>query len=77
MQTVIKKWGNSLGLRIPSFLAKNLSLKEGTCVEIEDGGNKIIIRSKEQKLQTMLEKINNKNLHNEVQVDASIGKEVW
>ena len=46
METIIRKWGNSLGIRIPSHIAKDLSLEEGSCVEIEDVDNKIIIKPK-------------------------------
>ena len=28
METVVKKWGNSLGIRIPSFIVRELSLQK-------------------------------------------------
>lgn len=43
MNTKIKKWGNSLALRIPSELAKDIGLSEETDVKIRvDNGNIII-----------------------------------
>jgi antitoxin MazE len=44
MKTVIKKWGNSLGIRIPSLLTKELSLEDGSFVNIKRKGKKIIIK---------------------------------
>ncbi|MFN9114534.1 MAG: AbrB/MazE/SpoVT family DNA-binding domain-containing protein, partial [Bacteroidota bacterium] len=34
MQTHIDKWGNSLGVRIPSKIAASLMLKAGSDVEL-------------------------------------------
>jgi len=34
METVVQKWGNSLGIRIPRGLALEFHLKNGTPVEI-------------------------------------------
>ena len=35
MQTSIQKWGNSLGIRIPSVYAKELDLLDGSIVDIQ------------------------------------------
>ena len=40
METVLKKWGNSLAVRIPWSVARDLNLEDGTEVELsrhEDG----------------------------------------
>lgn len=42
----IKKWGNSLGLRIPRDIARNLGLEEGSEVEVGLEGGAMVIRSK-------------------------------
>jgi antitoxin MazE len=49
METVIKKWGNSLGIRIPNLIVREFSLKDGSFVEIKDMGNEII-----DKLNTLI-----------------------
>ena len=41
METVVQKWGNSFGIRIPSNLAKDLKLKTGEAVQITGGRDKI------------------------------------
>ena len=78
MEAVIKKWGNSLGIRIPNMIVRNLSLKEGSSVEIDEEDNKvIIIPKKKQDLKAILEKINESNLHEEVSTEGPIGNEAW
>ena len=43
MEAVVKKWGNSLGIRIPHLIVRELSLKDGSFVDINDNGNEILI----------------------------------
>jgi len=43
MRAQIARWGNSLGLRVPKDIAKEIGLVEGTRVEIEAKGNRIIV----------------------------------
>jgi antitoxin MazE len=78
MEAVIKKWGNSLGIRIPKFIVKELSLKDGSSVEIEDKEGQIIIHPKNVKnLHELLQKINKTNIHSEVETNGPIGQEIW
>ena len=78
MEAVIKKWGNSLGIRIPNMIARNLSLKDGSSVEISEEDNKvIIIPRKEIDLNSLLEKINGSNMHEEVFLEGPLGNEIW
>lgn len=34
MQTNIQKWGNSLAIRIPNFIAKKLAIQNGDAVKV-------------------------------------------
>ena len=78
METIIRNWGNSLGIRIPNLIAKKLSLKDGSSVEIEDKKGQIIIRpKKENDLTDLLKKINKTNIHSEIEIYGPIGKEIW
>ena len=43
MQVQVARWGNSLGLRIPKDIAARVGLHEGTRVEVEAEGDRIII----------------------------------
>jgi antitoxin MazE len=78
METIIRNWGNSLGIRIPNFIVKKLSLKDGSSVEIEDKKGQIIIHPKNEKqLSELLKKISKTNIHSEVESNGPIGKEIW
>ncbi len=47
METVIKKWGNSLGVRIPTLIAKSMNFNDGSPVELKNTGHGILITSKQ------------------------------
>jgi antitoxin MazE len=46
MDIQLKKWGNSLGLRIPHQLTKNFGWAENSTLEIEETEDALIIRKK-------------------------------
>ena len=78
MEAVIQKWGNSLGIRIPNLIARELSLKNGSVVDINDNGKEIVIKPvKKSKLSEMLERINDENIHQEVETVGPVGNEIW
>jgi antitoxin MazE len=43
MQVRVARWGNSLGLRIPKDVALRAGLREGSRVDIEMQGDRIVI----------------------------------
>jgi antitoxin MazE len=76
MQTTIQKWGNSLGVRIPGFIARDLALKNGSSVEIREEDDRIIIQaSKKKSLNEILELVTEENIHSE-QFSTPAGKEL-
>lgn len=78
MKTVIKKWGNSLGIRIPKVIVNDLSLKDGTIIEIDEQDDKIILYTKKHYLlDKMLENITSENLHSEMASGKAVGNEIW
>lgn len=78
MEAVVKKWGNSLGIRIPNLVARKLSLKDGSYINIEDKEKKIVITPiKKNRLFEMLSKINEQNIHEEIKTGGHVGKEIW
>jgi len=78
MEAVVKKWGNSLGIRIPSLIVRELSLKDGSFVDINDKGKVIIIKPiQKNKLSEMLSNINEHNIHKEIETGDPVGKEIW
>ena len=78
MEAVVRKWGNSLGIRIPNVIAREYSLKDGSFMNISDIGREIIIKPiKKNKLSEMLEQINEQNIHEEIKTTGPVGNEVW
>jgi len=78
MEAMVKKWGNSLGIRIPNLIARELLLKDGSTVNIKNMGQEIIIKPvQKNKLSEMLSKINAQNMHEEIKTTGPVGKEVW
>jgi len=77
MQMVIKKWGNSLGLIIPKIIAKDLDIKDGTSVEVQELNGNIIISPKKYKLSDLLGKIEDSNKHEETDFAKAEGREAW
>jgi antitoxin MazE len=78
MEAVIKKWGNSLGIRIPNLIVRELSLKDGSFVNIDGKENEIIIRPvRKGKLSEILCQINEQNIHEEINATGPVGKEIW
>jgi len=80
MQTKIKKWGNSLALRIPKSFALNAKLRENELVDISIDKEKIIITpiaEKEYSLDELLEGVSEDNLHGEFDSGVPVGKEIW
>ena len=77
MQATLSKWGNSVGIRIPNLILKDLQLEEGSEVLIEEENNKIIISPKGPKLEDLISLINSDNLHQEIDSGFSVGNEAW
>ena len=46
MEIQLKKWGNSLGLRIPHQLVTSLGLNENSTLEILEVDNTLVIKKK-------------------------------
>jgi antitoxin MazE len=78
METVIKEWGNSLAIRLPKSLLKELGVGKDTKVELKIENNKLLIEPKrEKRLDDLLAKIEEKNIHQEIDFGKPEGKEVW
>lgn len=74
----VTKWGNSLGLRLPKALSKELGIEEDGQVEMEVIKGKLIIqpvRSEEFSLDAMVEQITAENCHRETDWGGAVGAE--
>lgn len=63
MKTNIQRWGNSLGVRIPSAIAKKLSLHPGIVIEIKIEDGNIVLYPKQYSLSDMVSAITEENRH--------------
>lgn len=77
MQTVVQKWGNSLGLRIPSLWAKDNNVRSGSKIEVIVEKGKITILPQKKSLDDMLAMVTPGNIHSEVSTGNAVGKEEW
>ena len=77
MQAVVQKWGNSLGLRIPSLWAKDNNIKNGSKIEIIAEKGKMIILPQKKSLEDVMNLVTDKNLHSEINTFEAVGKEEW
>lgn len=76
----IKKWGNSLAIRIPSSVIQDLELSENSAVQITSNGVVATIQPKKLKevnLDELVAAITPDNIHKEVDWGRPVGKEVW
>ncbi len=78
MKTRIARWGNSLGIRIPSDIAARVGLTEGAAVEIEARGDRVVISSARPryKLEDLLVGMSSKEMHKEFDWGPDRGREV-
>ena len=57
MNMMIAKWGNSLGLRIPSAIAKEAGLREGASVRLSVRKGRIIAEPVHYDLESLVKGI--------------------
>ncbi len=78
MVAVVKKWGNSLGMRIPNLMARSMNLSEGSYVELKNTDAGILIAPKrDANLSQLLASITEQNIHEEIKTEQPVGKEIW
>ena len=76
---VVAKWGNSLGVRIPMQIAKQINLQEGTNITFTVVNGSLIIKPEKKKytLDDLLVGMSLDNVHPEVGLGQPIGNEIW
>ncbi len=79
MKVIVKKWGNSAGVRIPAaaLSASGLEIDQAVDVRAEDG--RVIIepvRTREYDLAALLAGITPENIHGEIDFGAVVGQEL-
>jgi len=80
MNTCIRRWGNSLALRIPKALADEIGVSEHSPVQLAlHDGQLVIVPIKETAytLEHLLGQVTDDNRHGEINHGPAIGGEVW
>lgn len=80
MHIHIKKWGNSLALRLPKPFTKEVHIKEGSTVDATVKNGKIFfvpLKQPKYTLKALLSGITKKNTHQEIDYGQAMGQEAW
>ena len=79
MVTRVRKWGNSLALRIPQSFAVQAKVAAGTAVDLTVERGQLVVRPVRQRyrLRDLLKAVHARNRHGEVQTGRPVGREVW
>jgi len=80
--TIIRKWGNSIAVRLPKDSARKFGLRDGVTVRLveEEKTHTLSIRplkSREYTLKELVSLITPENRHEEIDWGPPVGKEVW
>ncbi len=80
METHLRKWGNSLAIRIPKLLAAQLGLVNHSLIEFSLRGQELVItpaRRTNLKLSDLLAGVTEENLHEAIDTGPAVGREAW
>ena len=75
----MRKWGNSIGVRIPAGILTELNLSAEKKVNVRAEAGRIIIEpiiDSQETLEQLLGQITPDNLHSEIDFGQSVGKEL-
>jgi antitoxin MazE len=80
MVATVAKWGNSLAVRIPQHVVKEIQLTEGAEVDLVVIDGNLVIKPRLRRrysLEALVAAITPENLHSEVEAGVAVGHEVW
>lgn len=80
MNTMVQKWGNSLALRIPRSVARDIHLRQGSVVDIALIAGKIVVKPRRRQhytLAQLLRGVTKHNRHATLDWGGRVGQEVW
>jgi antitoxin MazE len=78
MTAAIQKWGNSLAVRIPSAVARQIRVENGDAVELSVESGALTIRAARPRyqLEDLVKGIHPGNSYEEVDWGTSVGREL-
>ena len=78
MRVAIRRWGNSLAMRIPKEIAKELHFDENVSVELISEKGRLIVKPSEQPLiDRLIAEIDKGNVHSQIETGEAVGREAW
>ena len=80
MNTTVQKWGNSLALRIPLSVARDIRLRQGSVVDMMLVAGKIVVKPRRQRryaLAQLLRGLTKRNRHAALDWGGRVGQEAW
>lgn len=80
MNAIVRKWGNSLALRIPSSFAKDVHLSQGSMVDVAVVEGRLVVKPtgrRKVSLSGLLKGITKDNRHSERDWGGLSGREAW
>ena len=79
MATRVRRWGNSLAVRIPKPVAREVGLAEGgeVALEVREGALEIRPLGARYRLDELISEIRESNLHDEAEWGEPRGREAW
>ncbi len=80
MSVTLKRWGNSVGLRLPKPMLEQLGLGEGSQVDVRVEDGRLVIeprRIRRLTLKDILQGFGPDDQPGEVDWGKPVGKEVW
>ena len=79
MPTTIARWGNSLAVRIPAYVADAAGLHEGDAVQIDVRDHAIVVQRTTPRLDLaeLVSRITPENRHDEIDWGTRVGREAW
>jgi antitoxin MazE len=80
MNTRFSKWGNSIALRIPNGMAKELRIADGSAADVQVKDGTLVVTparvKKKYDIDKLVAGITPENLHGEIETGGAVGNEL-
>jgi antitoxin MazE len=76
MTVTLRKWGNSVGVRLPKPMLEQVGLAEGSQVDVLVEGDHLVIRRQRPKLAVLLAQCRPENRPDPIDFGPPVGREI-
>ena len=80
MKTNVQQWGNSLAVRLPRALAREVGVTRGAAIDLRVEGGRLVarpVRRRSYPLAHLLARVRPSNLHGAMETGSPVGRETW